>query len=76
MEMLKEEAEELDQRIKLLQKYCLALYLFGSLQELAANPEERGRQNLEMLKEEAEELDQIIKLLRKYCLALYLFGSL
>jgi len=33
--MLKEEAEELDRRIKLLQEYCLALYLFGSLQELA-----------------------------------------
>ena len=35
MKMLKEEAEGLDRRIKLLQKYVLALHLFGSLHESA-----------------------------------------
>ena len=38
--MLKEKAEGLDRKIKLLQKYYFALYLFGSLHESARGQSE------------------------------------
>ena len=49
--MLKGEAEGLDRRIKVLQKYIWALYIFGSLHESAqVQYELKGQTILEMLK--------------------------
>ena len=73
--MLNEEAEGLDRRIKLLQKYCLALYLLQP-PGIGARPiGSEGRQNLEKLKEEVEGLERRIKLLQKYCLAQHLSAA-